>query len=387
MRVCKKCRVEKEDGDFLNYIRKSNHDRIQFKPNCKDCELKHRQILNNLKYHKKKAIGIDIGYHLCHKCKSIKQDNQFYYSNYYNRLCYNCIECSKKLANEHHQKRLLGLVKKKDLRLEKIATEAHLICIACNKEKSFLDFRFSKDSKKYRSQCKECELNKGREYEEQLRFKEHMIDGTKPYKCELCLTGYKTKIGLSIHIKRKHSNISLKEYYIRYINPSIDVLCPVCGKERLFWSLALGFYSTCCKEDCIKKVPSLKRKNNNYTHSLETRKIIGDSHRGAKSVQWLGGKSDETSGERYDYGFTEQLRIAIRKRDNNICQICGRTVEQEGKELSCHHIDYNKKNNNPSNLISVCCKCHAKTTYGKRTYWTQYLSKAIIDKFLNKEVL
>ena len=79
---------------------------------------------------------------------------------------------------------------------------------------------------------------------------------------------------------------------------------------------------------------------------------------GANSHRWRGGISFEP----YSVDWTETLKRAIRERDNYICQLCncyGYTV---------HHIDYNKKNCNPNNLITLCKKCHAKTNYN-REYW------------------
>ena len=56
----------------------------------------------------------------------------------------------------------------------------------------------------------------------------------------------------------------------------------------------------------------------------------------------------------------------IRERDNYICQICS----QYGNYV--HHIDYNKTNCNPNNLITLCIKCHSKTNFN-REYWIKIL--------------
>ena len=48
-----------------------------------------------------------------------------------------------------------------------------------------------------------------------------------------------------------------------------------------------------------------------------------------------------------------------------ICQKCSKY----GNVV--HHIDYDKENNNPNNLISLCRNCHAQTNF-KREYWTNY---------------
>lgn len=63
------------------------------------------------------------------------------------------------------------------------------------------------------------------------------------------------------------------------------------------------------------------------------------------------------------------LRRAIRERDNYICQMC--SALQDKYAFSVHHIDYDKKNCNPDNLITLCRSCHAKTNQ-KRKYWIEY---------------
>jgi hypothetical protein len=47
-----------------------------------------------------------------------------------------------------------------------------------------------------------------------------------------------------------------------------------------------------------------------------------------------------------------------------------------GKKLQIHHIDYNKKNNNLNNLISLCLSCHTKTGFN-RSYWEKYFKKGV----------
>lgn len=66
-------------------------------------------------------------------------------------------------------------------------------------------------------------------------------------------------------------------------------------------------------------------------------------------------------------GFTEALRKHIRDRHNNKCAICGRS---ETIKLDVHHIDYDKSNASPENLIALCHGCHTRTNH-KRKFWQQ----------------
>ena len=41
------------------------------------------------------------------------------------------------------------------------------------------------------------------------------------------------------------------------------------------------------------------------------------------------------------------------------------------KKFPIHHIDYDKNNLDPKNLITLCQSCHIKTNYN-RTFWMRY---------------
>jgi hypothetical protein len=93
-------------------------------------------------------------------------------------------------------------------------------------------------------------------------------------------------------------------------------------------------------------------------------KKIGDSNRGMKSHLWINGISSEI----YPINWNKKLKESIRQRDNYECQLCDLIQNQSSRKLCVHHIDYNKDNLNPDNLISLCDKCHLRTN-GNRDYY------------------
>jgi hypothetical protein len=86
---------------------------------------------------------------------------------------------------------------------------------------------------------------------------------------------------------------------------------------------------------------------------------------------WLGGKSFEP----YGVAFNNVLKEQIRERDNYQCQECGYFQKDLGYKLPVHHIDYDKKNNVPLNLISLCKSCHSKTGYDRDNWIGHYQQK------------
>ncbi len=88
---------------------------------------------------------------------------------------------------------------------------------------------------------------------------------------------------------------------------------------------------------------------------------------------WQGGKSFEP----YSLDWTASLRRTIRERDHYICQLCQK--EQGDIAHDVHHIDYNKQNCDPKNLITLCHICNIKVNHN-REYWTNYFNKIIEEK-------
>lgn len=78
-------------------------------------------------------------------------------------------------------------------------------------------------------------------------------------------------------------------------------------------------------------------------------------------------------------GWNKTFKEQIRYRDGYKCQICGCPEVECERKLSVHHIDYNKDNLNPNNLISLCHSCHQKTN-GNRDYWKRYFKNLMKSK-------
>ena len=118
-----------------------------------------------------------------------------------------------------------------------------------------------------------------------------------------------------------------------------------------------------------------------YCKQLSER-MLGDKNpmsklKGPLHPNWQGGPKN------YPKEFNEELKEQIRQRDGYRCQECFReqselrTKSGRKYKLIVHHIDYNKKNCNGSNLISLCMGCHGKTCFNRNDWFDYFNDKGV----------
>jgi hypothetical protein len=98
--------------------------------------------------------------------------------------------------------------------------------------------------------------------------------------------------------------------------------------------------------------------------SETNKKILSDPemikrtvHFGADNGMWNNGSSFFP----YPPDFNQTLKSEVLDYHDDHCAICNKTSEENGRDLPIHHIDYNKMNCQPDNLIPLCDSCHGKT--------------------------
>jgi len=108
--------------------------------------------------------------------------------------------------------------------------------------------------------------------------------------------------------------------------------------------------------ECVECGAPINR-HKKYCYKHRNIPTSGENH-----WNWQGGKNVEL----YPIGWTKTFREQIRFRDKYKCQMCGMPEIENGRKLSVHHIDRDKSNINPENLISLCTRCHALVHKPKR---------------------
>ena len=162
--------------------------------------------------------------------------------------------------------------------------------------------------------------------------------------------------------------------------------CDYCGKELFRHPCRLKHKHQFCDQKCLGKYNKI---HGNFTkgHKINNGKMAWNNRLKISKKEFLKHYSKDwqvginnnnwnngSSSELYSVDWTETLKQSIRERDHYRCQICGKS--QGDIAHAIHHIDYDKRNCNPINLITLCHSCHSKTNF-KHKHWIKY--------FKNKE--
>jgi len=142
-----------------------------------------------------------------------------------------------------------------------------------------------------------------------------------------------------------------------------------CSKECKNKAKIKAMIITC--DYCSNEFPRTNKHYNRTAKHYCSKTCFIEGNRGDNHYNWQGGISDIG----YEREFNKKLKKLIRLRDGYTCQECGKTEEELDKTLSVHHIDYDKKNNDPANLMSLCKKCHTTTNYNREEWEKHYKIK------------
>jgi len=122
----------------------------------------------------------------------------------------------------------------------------------------------------------------------------------------------------------------------------------------------------CFTEEAIRKMSDSHK---GHVHTNEQKLKISLALSGDKAPHWKGGIA---VGEYCDAWADKEFKRDIKERDGYKCQnpLC----YGESNNLCIHHIDYDKKNCNPSNLITICFSCNGRANHN-RDFWEEFYTK------------
>jgi len=109
--------------------------------------------------------------------------------------------------------------------------------------------------------------------------------------------------------------------------------------------------------------------------SAETCAKMSAAKLGPNHPNWMGGISRDP----YGWEFNDELKEEVRRRDGYKCQLCGVPQAECKKALAVHHIDYDKKNSDPVNLVALCVFCNLKVN-ANRQHWTAHFQAMAIER-------
>lgn len=139
------------------------------------------------------------------------------------------------------------------------------------------------------------------------------------------------------------------------------------------------FYRTKHLPETIEKMREKKLGENNpfydHSHTQLQREKWSRDRKGENHPCWIDGRSYEP----YTSDWTDTLKEAIRQRDGYRCQKCGCPQAESIERLSVHHVDYNKQNCDPSNLITLCRSCNAEVN-SDREHWQLIFEEKILQE-------
>lgn len=247
-----------------------------------------------------------------------------------------CIICDK--CGEFKVKKMLNITKKSE----------HTLCRSCSNHYNFLGKKHTQEFKD-----KTSKIHKGK-----------VVSNETKEKISIGNTGKKRTDEIKKHFRLIRGGKNHPGYKGIHDNPVIK--CDMC----LNWFL-------------VKNLATLSQKGNHFCSDECQNKYHGLHYNNENNPNYINGESRNP----YPKEFNISLKRAVRELYNNCDFFSGlhKNIISLNRILSCHHIDYNKKNNDIHNLIPLSTSNHTKTNYN-RFFWKKLIRNTQeIDKWYYKE--
>lgn len=182
---------------------------------------------------------------------------------------------------------------------------------------------------------------------------------------------------------KRRERLEVKESLQKYngIEGKDYVECKICGKRGLYIdSRHLKTRHDLTKEEYSDKFPNafLVSKKKSKAQARPNNKCflghhLSDEAKIKLSLERIGEKNPAWCGGITNSGYCDlwrdtEYKESIKERDGFECKKCF-----TNEDLCVHHIDYDKQNCLPKNLITLCRSCNSSVN-ADREYWTEYFS-------------
>jgi len=174
-------------------------------------------------------------------------------------------------------------------------------------------------------------------------------DWKQGQRCFYCFGNIKPTIEFVNEAFKKYDYELLTKVYIDS-HQKLDYICSKGHKHSMNWN----------SWQCGHRCPTCWKINNS----------------GSGNSNWKGGISKEP----YCQDWTNDLKDFVKERDGHKC-LNPYCLLNSYKDLTVHHIDYNKKSCGPENLITVCRSCNSRANKDRK--WHEAWYKAILHRRYN----
>jgi len=229
-------------------------------------------------------------------------------------------------------------------------------CAYCGKENRYSNSRIKRSKNLFCS--KEC-YDKFQCGENHSKFVKKII-----YKCSNCgndIEKYpknKSKTGRYFCNSKCRIEFSKGEFAPYYKDAKKEYMCENCGV-------------TFVRDRCHIK-----------ENSFCSPKCSSEYHKGENNPRWKGGIAYEPYCEKFNKEFKERVRAFF----NYKCVLCGKTTEENGINMSVHHVHYDKSSccsDAPKMFVTLCKCCHTKTNHNQK-FWESKFETMINEEYNGK---
>ena len=197
----------------------------------------------------------------------------------------------------------------------------------------------------------------------------------------------------------------------RWVEP-VTRICPVCGKpfpvkpgrvkeycSRECWARAVGENTGPNSPRWIEREKRVCKQCSTEFDIERWRVARGggtycslacliEAQRGPGATNWQGGRSYEP----YCFRFNKEFKQRVRLFFGNVCFVCGKTPDENGKNLHVHHVDGNPQtccDDSPPVFVPLCNSCHLRVRHNGDA-WRQHFHARIAEDhggrcFLSKD--